>query len=100
MLLATHAGLSVGPRLGPTAHLVQLCLWMCVVVICATYQDSLVASLAVSKQYWPFTDLLGLTRTQDYHFLLQSGTFREDLLRVSSLINVYSNHTHIGSAQD
>ena len=64
---------------------------MCVVVICATYQDNLVATLTVKKVSWPFTDIYGLVKSEDYSFLLQTGTYREDLLKVHGQCHTIHN---------
>ncbi|ELT97865.1 hypothetical protein CAPTEDRAFT_204388 [Capitella teleta] len=72
------------PKFGNVGRTMQMCFWLCVIVVSATYRDSLVASLTVRRQEWPFNDIEGLAASDTYQLLLQNGTFREDLLRDSS----------------
>ena len=81
--MLTITGRMLSKKTGFIAHGVHICLWMVVVIILAIYSGNLVASLAIKKQFWPFTDLFGLARAQDYQILLKTGTIREDLLKVN-----------------
>ena len=61
----------------------DVCLRLCTLVVVAVYCGNLTASLAVPKIQWPFTNLHGLAHHKEYDFLIQEGTVREDVLRVS-----------------
>lgn len=71
------------------ARILQSCLWICVIVICAVYTGNLTASLAVQRISWPFTDLEGVADNSEYQILLQTGSISEELFQVSGILYRY-----------